>query len=387
MSTVDVASLLEPVSAEQPCGEELAGERLLLDAEAQPKPDPENSERSLPPDWRRIQQQAEALLSRSKDLKVAVVLTQALTETQQLAGLADGLSLLRELLEQYWEGLYPLPDEDGELFERANALAPLADLYVDGQDASDSVGKIAFSFRRLPLVRVQRLGEFTLRDYRLAHRQWRFFVRSDATHPSAAEIDGAFQECDLAQLQVTHQSLEQAETDLGAMERFLQQQVSDEPPTFQQLLRELGDARKLLAKALQKRGGMAVAEFPSENAASAPTPVQDEPVANRTRAVPVAPTGTVVAGVAAPGEIRGRDDVVETLDRLCEYYQRNERSSPVPLLLKRARRLVNMDFMDILEDLAPAGLDQARMIQGATGTSGEEAGDAAGETTDPSSSW
>jgi len=78
---------------------------------------------------------------------------------------------------------------------------------------------------------------------------------------------------------------------------------------------------------------------------------------------------------------------VETLDRLCEYYQRNERSSPVPLLLKRARRLVNMDFMDILEDLAPAGLDQARMIQGATGTSGEEAGDAAGETTDPSSSW
>ena len=46
------------------------------------------------------------------------------------------------------------------------------------------------------------------------------------------------------------------------------------------------------------------------------------------------------------------------------YYERHEPSSPVPLLLKRAKRLVAKDFMEILRDLAPDGVDQAERISG-----------------------
>jgi type VI secretion system protein ImpA len=56
--------------------------------------------------------------------------------------------------------------------------------------------------------------------------------------------------------------------------------------------------------------------------------------------------------------------VVRTLDRICGYYARNEPSSPIPLLLRRARRLVTMDFVDIVRDLAPDALAQVEALRG-----------------------
>jgi type VI secretion system protein ImpA len=64
------------------------------------------------------------------------------------------------------------------------------------------------------------------------------------------------------------------------------------------------------------------------------------------------------------GEIRSRADVVRTLDALCDYYARNEPSSPVPMLLTRAKRLVDKGFMEIMRDLAPAGVSEAELIAG-----------------------
>ncbi len=64
------------------------------------------------------------------------------------------------------------------------------------------------------------------------------------------------------------------------------------------------------------------------------------------------------------GAINNRADVMRALDLLLDYYQRQEPSSPLPLLLKRARGLVSKDFLEILQDLAPDGLAQARAIRG-----------------------
>ena len=59
-----------------------------------------------------------------------------------------------------------------------------------------------------------------------------------------------------------------------------------------------------------------------------------------------------------------REDVIRALDKACRYYESHEPSSPVPLLLKRAKRLVAKDFMEILRDLAPEGVSQAEKISG-----------------------
>lgn len=64
------------------------------------------------------------------------------------------------------------------------------------------------------------------------------------------------------------------------------------------------------------------------------------------------------------GPIRDRQDVIRALDALCEYYARCEPSSPVPLLLRRCKRLVPMGFLDIIKDLSPDALAQIELIKG-----------------------
>ena len=52
------------------------------------------------------------------------------------------------------------------------------------------------------------------------------------------------------------------------------------------------------------------------------------------------------------------------IERICAYYTRVEPSSPVPLLLRRAKRLVTMDFLEIVRDLADQGLPQVGNVAG-----------------------
>ena len=66
------------------------------------------------------------------------------------------------------------------------------------------------------------------------------------------------------------------------------------------------------------------------------------------------------------GEIANREDALRMLDKICDYFQRYEPSSPVPFLLRRARNLATKDFMEILQDLAPGGTSQADLIFGAS---------------------
>ena len=71
-----------------------------------------------------------------------------------------------------------------------------------------------------------------------------------------------------------------------------------------------------------------------------------------------------VAGVALSGEIASRSDVVRVLDKICEYYERFEPTSPVPIFMKRARRLVTMSFVDVIRDLAPEAMQKIELYTG-----------------------
>jgi type VI secretion system protein ImpA len=68
--------------------------------------------------------------------------------------------------------------------------------------------------------------------------------------------------------------------------------------------------------------------------------------------------------VMAVGSIRSRQDAVRALDAAAEFFRRNEPSSPVPLFVERAKRLVSKDFLEVLADVAPAGLDEAKKAGG-----------------------
>ncbi len=86
------------------------------------------------------------------------------------------------------------------------------------------------------------------------------------------------------------------------------------------------------------------------------------------------PTNGAEAPAAAPvtvanGAVGSRADVVAALDRVLDYYARHEPSSPVPLLVGRAKRLVSMSFFEAIKELAPSGLKELQTLAG----SGDEA--------------
>ncbi|MNN97050.1 hypothetical protein D3C81_2161350 [compost metagenome] len=56
--------------------------------------------------------------------------------------------------------------------------------------------------------------------------------------------------------------------------------------------------------------------------------------------------------------------MLKTLDRILAYYARHEPSSPVPVLLTRAKTLVTADFAAIVRNLIPDGLSQFENLRG-----------------------
>ena len=60
-------------------------------------------------DWRLVHDLAASMLrDQSKDLQVAMWLAEAKLKLEGFAGLRDGLRLIRELMDRYWDrGLYP----------------------------------------------------------------------------------------------------------------------------------------------------------------------------------------------------------------------------------------------------------------------------------------
>jgi type VI secretion system protein ImpA len=127
----NLEDLLAPVSADNPCGEDLAYSSELDAIEAarladDPTLDQGEWKTALrSADWPFVAASCAKLIrSRSKDLKLAVWLTEASARTGGLRGLGDSLLLVAGLCERYWEGLYPLPDE-GSFEQRAGYLGLL----------------------------------------------------------------------------------------------------------------------------------------------------------------------------------------------------------------------------------------------------------------------
>ncbi len=124
---VDIESFLAPVPGENPAGEDLRYSPIY-DALKEARRADDQLERG---EWQReiktsewdkvISIAGDALSKKSKDLQIAVWLTEALIRKEGFRGAATGLRLLHGLLSNYWENMYPTI-EDGDLDFRAASL-------------------------------------------------------------------------------------------------------------------------------------------------------------------------------------------------------------------------------------------------------------------------
>ena len=324
MSPLSSQTLLEPISADAPCGESLEDTQLLASFDTfrvfgQSTPlDP-------PPPWGEIKNRAQEALAKSKDLRVLAFLGSAVLRTDGFSAFAETLTTAAKWLEMYWNPVFPVVSEDAIL--RRNALNCFADPMgvVDG-------------LRRLPLVTSRIHGTYSLRDIDIATGQ--ISAKEGDSQPTEDQINGAFGAMAIEDLTALHGSAAAAVAALKSIDGQMREAAgSDATPQFDGLSSQLVKIERFLASQLALRPGH--------------------------EAVPADGDGQAAgSGQVRSGVIGSRQDAIAALDAVADFFRRTEPSSPIPLFLARAKRLVSKDFLEVLADIAPDAVAQARVAGG-----------------------
>ena len=347
MAAIDTSAWAGPVSADEPSGPSLEFDADFgaLERAAQGKPEQQYGATIIPaeePEWKEMDGLAQGLMERTRDLRILGHLTVARLRLGGMADYAALLQLAQGWIQELWDSLHPQldPDDDNDPTLRANALLQLV-----------NPAWVMRYLRDLPLVRSPRVGQFGWRQIALATGQ----LPTPKGTPAIAEstISGAFLEADPAAVAATRKAVSAALAAVkGIAAGFDDRAGSGAGPNFE-------DAEKLLHEMERMLTRFAVAE------AAAPDTAQDDAMAEEPGGVAAAgPTRASGATAASLNTVGTRSDALRLLDLVCQYYERSEPSSPLPLLIRRAQRLAEMSFLDILTDLAPDGLGQARMVTG-----------------------
>lgn len=344
MSIVDVDVLLEDVEEAAPCGPNLEYDPAFLELEqsALGKPEVQYGDTivpAVPPEWKQVKKQALDLLARTHDLRVAMPLVRALLALHALPGFADGMRLLERLVDERWDRVHPEldPDDDNDPLLRINSLSQLID-----------PATILRDLRETAFVMLPGLGPLTVRVLEQAHGEAPVPDGQVALSPESIAA---------ALADVSDEALQAATAAVnGALESAVNLEAA--------LARHVGSAQSLnlapLTRPLRRMADL----LASRAADAAPeAPADASPGADGDAA---AATGGAAAPRAAAitGDVTSRADVIRMIDKILAYYQRHEPSSPVPMLLERAKRLAPMSFMEVMENLAPDSLQQLNVIRG-----------------------
>ena len=351
MSKFDIESLFSEVSADSPCGEDISYDQdyLALERLLQPKGGgviAAEEEAAEEPNWSEVADKSYDLLRRSKDLRVVMYFTVALLKLEGFAGLRDGLYLLRGLLERFWDNMYPQldPEDNNDPLERINILSALSPGTVSEQDPM----KFRQRAMEVPLCDSRQMGRFGFRDIQVAKGAITVPAEQRAQVPEMSVIDAAFQDTGADKLQALLEAaggaIEQA---TGAMDVFSERAYQGQSPDLSDFVGILKKIRRCLQEHLGGEGAGAVGE--------------DEAVAS------AAGGG---GGPAVPGQIQSPKDAMMVLDKVCRYFEQHEPSSPVPLLLRRAKKLVSKNFLEIIENMCPGAMSEVETVKGPDTDSG-----------------
>ena len=333
--------LLEEAKEFPPCGPNLEHDLVYFELEdaARGKAEQQVGGAVKPaedPNWPRVVELARTMLLRTKDLRVAVYLTRALSRTEGIAGLATGLGLIYGLLERYWDRIYPLleADNSNDPTERLSALAPLAPSPGPFADPETLIKDL----RAISLVNSREHGQLLARDVEIALGRLPPTLTVGASPPKGlaqihAQIAAAF-----AGDQTIPTALRQARENTLAIQTLLIDRVgADRAIDLKPLTQSLENLLEVCDTALGAPSGAA-----GEVTGQAPNMIR--------------------AGTS--GEISTREEAVRMLDLVCGYLERHEPSNPAPLFIRRAQRLMTKNFVDIVRDLLPDSLSNLERLAG-----------------------
>ena len=330
---LEIKSLLQPVAADAACGVDLEYTQLLAAIDAY-RLFGSDVPLAADTDWRVLRDKTLEALAQSHDLRVLAHLAAALVRIDGLNTFCSVITVADRWLGEHWSEVFPRIDEDAIL--RRNALNSFADRMA-----------ILDAVRRTPVLSHRQMGSFSLRDLELAMGQLTP-VDADAKAPNLAQIEATLAGTPPPELAQLSGALQAGMSSLRNIVATMQARGGFESaPDFDGLLRPLSRIDKLLTDHIP---GSAANEPTADGAANEDTPAMS--------------TGPVT-------DIKSRQDAIRALDAVSAYFRSHEPSSPVPMFLERAKRLVSKTFMEVLADIAPDSLSQAKLIGGIKNDEGQ----------------
>jgi len=308
---LNLDKLLAPVSADHPCGEDLAfSSEIDAIVRARQADDPSIEQGAWvtelkEADWKFVAKQCAQLIEkRSKDLQLAVWLAEASAKTAGLRGLADGLELVAALCERYWDGLYPLP-EDGGFEQRIGNLAWVA-------------ARIGPWLREIPLT--EGVGGHALRDFDAVRSRPEELAKLDAARQRGARsfYDALLGDCG--------HCLEA----IRRLARSVDERLGAEGPSFSAAQSVLESVTMFVKPLAGPAPGAAQASAMEQGA------MHDGVVSAIGNAMGNASADAAPAGSIGNGPPQNRAHALAQLRGVAEFFRRTEPHSPVAYLAEKA---------------------------------------------------
>ncbi|MEL6682857.1 MAG: type VI secretion system protein TssA [Pseudomonadota bacterium] len=318
-------------------------------------------------DWAAVFEASASLAAQGRDLRLLVIVTRALVNQDGLAGLTAGLTLINDTLNDHWDSVHPLlrdrDDPQQAALRRINSLKQLEN--DDNGLLGDLEMNAMMTLPGLGVVTGQNLVDAALSEF-------------DAMNNAPSGLGAS----DKEKLRSEHEANKNRVT---AACRAVAAEQPDLAATLKSDVAGALAALNTLQASFSDKAGLAngtglhfpeLKEFLERAQTMMETGMVEADIAEPETSKPESNAQTTVAkpGPAArgaPGQINSRDDVERALGQIIAFYERTEPSSPIPHLARRVQRMVHMDFMELMSEIAPSGMKEFRNAAGVQDNKGK----------------
>ncbi|MBM3546283.1 MAG: type VI secretion system protein TssA [Alphaproteobacteria bacterium] len=345
---IEVEGLLQPISEAAAAGEDLRADQAPDSAYYKVK-DARTSARAaernetgdqtgiMVEEWRAVLELVPDLLtSRTKDLEIAAWYTEAMLRAEGFAGLRDAFRLATGLVEKFWDGIYPLPDDDGI----ETRVASFTGLNGEGGE-----GTLILPMRKAVLLHgaerplafwhLEKANEIAkITDQA---RKERMISEGAVT---SDEVQAALAATPPAAVAALVEDIKECQEAFKALEKAFTDKCGNDAPPSSNIRQTLGAILDMLTFFAKDRLAMAQASAGAEEA-----PAGDG-------ATTAAGGAARAAGSPAPGTYT-RETAFNELLRIATFFRGNEPHSPISYTLEELVRRGRMPMPDLLAELIP----------------------------------
>jgi type VI secretion system protein ImpA len=279
-----------------------------------------------------IRLSTEVLSKKSKDLQIAAWLTEAWVQKEGFGGLRDGLELVRRLVADFWDTVYPeIEDDDVEM--RATPMEWIG-LQLGDRVKGVPITRDGFTWIKYNESRTVGYENQIKTDNEKKSRDK--LIKEGKLTPE--EFDKSFAETPKAVYLTAEKNLDACLEVLKALDDFCTGKFGNDAPSFSRLQDDITVVRHVVHQLLQKK--RETEPDPVEESAEAPAEgAEGEAGGEGAPAAAGAGGGTVTISLAAaPAEPPERREAIEAVANTAAFLRKREPGSPAPYLMMRGLR-------------------------------------------------